>query len=104
MVIFTVHHPENQTYCEGSNVLLSCVIFDNTSSYHANNTFWSNRNVGAPITTSINNTRKGYFVTSVLTIENVSLNANGSQYFCVPSTLATGSYVGVLSVAGIINI
>ena len=103
MVIFTVHHPENQTYCEGANVLLCCVIFDNTSIYVANNTVWSNRKNGVLITTSINNTRNGYIVTSELTIESVSLNANGSEYFCIPSTQVTESYVGVISVAGTIN-
>ena len=45
------------------------------------------------------NTRDGDVVTSVLTIESVSLNDNGNGYFCFP-TRGIESYVGVISVAG----
>ena len=47
----------------------------------------------------INNTRDGDVVTSILTIENVSLNDNGTGYFCFP-TVGVMSNVGVISVAG----
>ena len=47
----------------------------------------------------ISNTRDGDVVTSVLTIESVSLNDNGNGYFCLPSARIE-SYVGIISVAG----
>ena len=48
----------------------------------------------------INNSRIDDVVTSVLTIESVSLNDNGTGYLCQP-VLRVESYVGVISVAGI---
>ena len=51
----------------------------------------------------ISNTRDGDVVTSVLTIESVSLNDNGNGYFCVPS-FPIASYIGVISVAGNVHI
>ena len=47
----------------------------------------------------IHNTRDGDVVTSVLTIESVSLNDNRSAYFCEPVG-DRESYIGVISVAG----
>ena len=47
----------------------------------------------------ISNTRIGDVVTSVLTIESVSLNDNGIGYICSP-TLGFKSNVGMISVEG----
>ena len=94
-------HPANDTYCEGSNAMLSCVILDNSTSNGADNTVWFT-NGDPPVAVSssmISNSRDGDVVTSVLTIESVSLNDNGTGYFCTPS-LRIESYAGVLSVAG----
>ena len=92
-------HPANDTYCEGSNAVLSCVVYDNSTN-GADNIGWYNSNTRAPVSSSvISNSRDGDVVTSVLTIESVSLNDNGTGYFCVPS-LDIRSYVGMISVAG----
>ena len=93
-------HPANDTYCEGSNVVLSCVIFDNSTSNAADNTVWFIDIVYVLVSSSmISNSRDGDVVTSVLTIESVSLNDNGTGYFCAPS-FGIASYAGILSVAG----
>ena len=79
--------------------MLSCVVFDNSTNDVADNTGWfrdDNPPVGVP-SNMINNTRNGDVVISVLTIENVSLNDDGTGYFCFPS-FAIRSYVGVISV------
>ena len=47
----------------------------------------------------ISNARDSDVLTSVLTIESVSLNDNGNGYFCSPS-FGIGSDVGVISVVG----
>ena len=47
----------------------------------------------------INNTRNGDVVTSILTIDNVSLSDNGTEYFCFPSSRIE-SYIGTVLVAG----
>ena len=94
-------HPANKTYCEGSNAVLSCVIFDNSTNKAADTTSWYT-NGGTPATVPhamVNNSRVDDVVTSLLTIENVSLNGNGAEYICIPA-LRIESYVGVLSVAG----
>ena len=94
-------HPTSDTFCEGTNAVLSCVVFDNSTDNAADATSWfrdSNNPVRLP-DNMINNTRDGDVVTSVLTIENVSLNDNGDGYFCLPSARIE-SYVGVISVAG----
>ena len=81
--------------------MLSCVIFDNSTSNAADGTVWFN-NTSPPIAVAsnmINNTRDGDMVTSVLTIESVSLNDNGNGYFCLPA-FGISSYVGVILVAG----
>ena len=80
---------------------MSCVVFDNSTSNVANTTSWF-INYNSPVRVPdnmINNTRDGDVVTSVLTIENVSLNDNGNEYFCFPA-FGIGSNVGVISVAG----
>ena len=81
--------------------MLSCVIFDNSTSNAADTTVWfTNDDIPAAVSSSmISNSRDGNVVTSVLTIENVSLNDNGTGYFCVPSH-RTESNAVVLSVAG----
>ena len=80
---------------------MSCVVFDNSTNNAANTTGWFTDNPSAAAVSSnmINNTRDGDVVTSVLTIENVSLNDNGNGYYCFPSFLIV-SNVGVISVAG----
>ena len=96
-----IQHPANNTFCEGSNATLSCVIFDNSTLNAADTTVWLiNGNLPAvlPISTT-SNTRDGDVVTSLLTVESVSLNDNGNGYFCQPS-FRLGSDVGVISVAG----
>ena len=93
-------HPTNTKVCEGSNAILSCVVFDNSTSNAADATDWFTGNPPALLPSNmINNTRDGDVVTSVLTIESVSLNDNGDGYFCSPS-FGIGSDVGVISVAG----
>ena len=79
---------------------MSCVVFDNSTDNAADTTGWF-RDSNNPVRVSdnmINNTHDGDLVTSVLTIENVSLNDNGNGYFCVPS-LRIASNVGIISVA-----
>ena len=80
---------------------MSCVIFDNSTYNAADTTNWFiDDNLPALVPSNmINNTRDGDVVTSVLTIENVSLNDNGNGYFCFP-TFVVISNVGVISVAG----
>ena len=98
-------HPGNDTYCEGSNAVLSCVIFDNSTNNAADATTWlidDNPPVRVP-DNMINSTRDGDVVTSVLTIESVTLNDNGTGYFCAP-LFNIASYVGVVSVAGNVHI
>ena len=80
---------------------MSCVIFDNGTDNAADTTGWF-RNGNNPVRVPdnmINNTRDGDVVTSVLTVESVSLNDNGNGYFCTPA-FGIGSDVGVISVAG----
>ena len=94
--------PTSGTYCEGSNVVLRCVIFDNTTLGGANSTGWfinSNPPVSVPNNFMITNTRDGDVVTSVLTIENVPLDINNIGYFCSPA-FNIGSDLAVISVTG----
>ena len=94
-------HPTNATFCEGSNAILSCVVFENGTDNVVDTTGWyTNENPPAAVPPNmINNTRDGDVVTSVLTIESVSLNDNGNGYFCVPA-YGNESDIGVISVAG----
>ena len=79
---------------------MSCVVFDNTTTNVADNTVWYNAGSLAAVPgTMITNTRDGDAVTSVLTIENISLNDNGTGYLCGPA-LFIKSYVGVISIRG----
>ena len=104
MYVLTVgitQHPANDTYCEGSNAVLSCVVFDNSTNNAADSTGWFIDD-DPPVAVSssmINNSRDGDVVTSVLTIESVSLNDNDVIYFCSPA-FGIASYIGVISVAG----
>ena len=94
-------HPASDTFCEGSNAVLSCIIFDNSTNNAADATSWfTNENPPAAVPFSmINNIRDANVVTSTLTIVSISLNDNGTGYFCVPS-FPIASNVGVISVAG----
>ena len=85
--------------------MLSCILFDNSTNNAADTTKWFiNGNPPAALSSTIvANTRDGDVVTSVLTIESVSLNDNGNEYFCFP-TPGIESYVGVVSVAGNVHI
>ena len=83
--------------------MLSCTVYDNSTNNAADSTGWlredkDNPSVGIP-STMINNTRNGDVVTSVLTIGNVSLNDNGTEYLCFPSR-GIESYIGTILVAG----
>ena len=98
--LFLAQHPTNTKVCEGSNAVLSCVVFDNSTNNVADTTGWFTGNPPAQVSFNmINNTRDGDVVTSVLTIESVSLNDNGNGYFCAPA-FGVSSDVGVISVAG----
>ena len=79
--------------------MLSCVVFDNSTNKAADNTVWFRvANPAVGISSNLrNNTRNGDVVTSVLTIENVTLNDTGTGYFCFPSINIT-SNIGMLSV------
>ena len=81
--------------------MLSCVVFDNSTNNAADTTVWfTNDDPPVAIPPSmISNSRDNDVVTSVLTIESVSLNDNGNGYFCFP-VFGIVSYAGVLSVAG----
>ena len=81
--------------------MLSCVIFDNSTNNAADSTGWFNSSDTpvAVLPSMISNSRVGDVVTSVLTIESVSLKDNGTRYFCFPSH-GIDSYIGVISVAG----
>ena len=96
-----IQHPANDTFCEGSNVVLRCVIFNNSTNDAADGASWFDANSLVLVPhTMISNSRLDDVVTSILTIENVSLNDDGTGYLCSPA-LRIESYVGVISVAGI---
>ena len=81
---------------------MSCVVFDNSANSAADTTDWFAYDI-IPLavpSNMINNTRDGDVVTSVLTIESVSLLHNGNGYFCLPAIGIDYSYIGVISVAG----
>ena len=81
--------------------MLSCTVYDNSTSNAADSTGWfrmDNPPVGIPFN-MINNTRNSDVVTSVLTIDNVSLSDNGTEYLCLPAILIV-SYIGAVLVAG----
>ena len=94
-------HPANDTFCEGSNAVLSCVIVDSTANDAADTTTWFYANSLTAVPDSmISNSRVDDVVTSTLTMESVSLDDNGIGCFCAP-VFSVRSYTGVISVAGI---
>ena len=105
-ILGVTQHPGNNTFCKGSNAVLSCVIFDNSTINAANTTGWFGDNSiesflilpSVNLKFMISNTRDGDVVTSVLTIKNLLLN-DSIGYICYP-THRVESYVGVISVAG----
>ena len=99
--VVILQHPANDTYCEGTDAKLSCIIFDNTTATVADSTAWINAETLVLVAAEmISSTRDDDVVTSVLTIENLSLsNDNGTQYFFSPRR-DVDSFVGVISVAG----
>ena len=102
LTIGITQHPRNDTFCTGSTASLSCTVYDNSTINAADNTGWFRSrgdNPPLPILDMINNTRNGDVVTSVLTIDNVSLSDNGTEYFCSPS-FGIRSYIGAVLVAG----
>jgi len=79
---------------------LSCVVFDNSTTDAANFTTWLNPNTGVLVPSGmIDNTRDGYVVTSVLTIESVSLSDNGTGYVCKSANHVV-SFIGLILVIG----
>ena len=99
--VVIIQQPANDTYCEGTDAKLSCVIFDNTTTNAADTTVWINADTLVLVAGEmISNTRDDDVVTSVLTIESVSFNNDsGTQYFCSPRR-DVDSFVGVISVIG----
>ena len=96
-----IQHPANDTFCEGSKAVLSCVIFDNSTDDDADGTVWIYASSLDIVSNAmINNSRFHDVVTSTLTMETVSLDDNGIGCFCAP-TFSVRSYTGVISVAGI---
>ena len=75
VIIGIIQSPRNDTFYKGNNAVLSCVIFDNTTNNASDTTGWlTGDNPPAAVPPNmINNTRDGDVVTSVLTIEDVSL-------------------------------
>ena len=97
-----IQQPMNGTFCEGSNAMLSCITFDNSTNAAGNANWFMIIDDDFPAdlpNNMISNTRNGDVATSVLTIESVSLNDNNNGYYCMPSTLVV-SNVGVILVAG----
>ena len=96
-----IQHPANATFCKGSDAVLNCSVLDNSTNNAANTTSWFiNTNPPALVPSKVtNHFLGGDVVTSILTIDSVSLNDNGIGYFCVPA-YRIRSYVGVVSVAG----
>ena len=81
---------------------MNCSVLDNSTYNAADTTSWFiNTNPPALVVPSkvTNHLLDGDLVISVLTIDSVSLNVNGTGYFCAPA-YRIRSYVGVVSVAG----
>ena len=100
-----IHHPANNSYCEEADATLNCVVFDNTTNNAADTIIWFKID-NPPLRLMddiISNSREGDVLTTVLTIENVSLSDNGNGYFCEP-VRDVESFIGVLSVIGEYNI
>ena len=83
---------------------MTCTIFDNSTERIASNTGWVNFTSGGRIesnmNTSVSNSRHDDdMVTSTLTIVNVSVYVNNTEYFCRPSS-DNYSSVAVITVLG----
>ena len=96
-----VHHPANETFCEGTDAVLSCTISDNNNV--ADNTVWFNftsrARIESNMDTVVNNNRNDDMVTSILNITDISVCLNNTEYICVPS-LGIQSFPGVLIIIG----
>ena len=80
---------------------MSCIIFDNSTNNVADTTGWFSDS-NPPLRRSdnmISNTRDGDVVTSILTIESVSLNDSGNGYFCEPIR-GSENFIGKILVIG----
>ena len=78
-----VQKPVDDTFCEGTDATLNCTIFDNSTERIANNAFWSNLTSNGNIPDDLfSNNRDGDYVTSLLTIIDVSLYENNTNYIC----------------------
>ena len=100
-----VQDPANATFCEGTDATLTCTIFDNSTDRIANDTSWVNYTSGARIisnmhmNTLVSNSRHGNMVNSMLTIVNVSVYANNTEYLCEPKFRIVSS-VAVIMIIG----
>ena len=99
-----IQHPANDTFCEGTDAILYCTIFDNSTGKIADDTVWFNVETGETISGSkvnirLNNSRDGDVVTSVLTLMKAQLNINNTTYLCGP-TFTIESSVAVIIVIG----
>ena len=96
-----IQHPANDTFCEGTDAILYCTIFDNSTSNIADDTVWFNVKTGAAISGSrVNNSRDGDVVTSVLTLVKAPLSLNNTEYVCEPTITVESSSVAVIIVIG----
>ena len=97
--------PVNTAICEGSNAVLCCVTLVTSINNVTDITNWF-RDDNPPVAVQpslnmrfmINNIRYRDEVTSELTIKNVSLNDNGTGYFCHTTDIIQ-SNVAVITVA-----
>lgn len=104
-LVFT-QDPADTTFCEGSNAVLKCVIFDNSTEQYGDSTGWYRRGFPSYLLPDNlqNTTRDGNVVSSVLTIKNVSLNDSGNEYFCLilhdSGFLLQGPFAMITVIAG----
>ena len=98
-----VQHPANGTFCKGTDATLTCIIFDNSTERVANSTIWVNltsrATVQSNMITLISNHRHGDMVTSTLTIVDVSVYVNNTEYLCEPKFRIESS-VAVIMIIG----
>ena len=96
-----IQHPANDTFCEGTDAVLYCTIFDNSTDGIADDTVWFNAENDATISGSkVNNSRDGDVVTSVLTLMKAPLYLNNTEYVCEPTFTVGSSSVAVVIVIG----
>ena len=96
-----IQHPANDTFCEGTDAVLYCTIFDNSTDGIADGTVWYNVINDAIISESedVKNSRDGDVVTSVLTLMKAPLDLNNTEYLCGP-TFTIDSSVAVIIIIG----